>query len=172
MVKNKNKNRVFRFNRRLRGQTDYSLRLKLLKSKLTRIVVRRSNNNMLVQFVDYSPNGDKILTSARSVDIKKLGYTLHTGNVVAAYLTGLLAGKRALNSGFKNECIVDLGIQKSLYGSRLFAAVKGIKDAGIDVKVGEVAFPKQERLEGVHLATKDASKVIEKTKKAIEGLKK
>ena len=171
MVKNKNKNRVFRFNRRIRGLTDYHQRLRLLKSKLTRVVVRRSNNNMLVQLVDYSANGDKILTSAKSVDLKKLGFTLHTGNISAAYLTGMLAGKRLLNSGHNTEVIVDLGLHKIKYGSRVFAAVKGLVDAGVVVKVGEAVFPEESRIMGEHLSVENAAEVIEKTKKAIEGLK-
>ena len=59
MAKNINKNRIFRFNRRIRGQTDYNQRLRLLKSNLTRVVVRRSNKNILVQFVNYNDKGDK-----------------------------------------------------------------------------------------------------------------
>ena len=172
MAKNKNKNRIFRFNRRIRGQTDYSLRLKLLKSNQTRVVVRKSNNNMLVQFVDYADNGDKILTSAKSVDLKKLGFTLHTGNIVSAYLTGLLAGKRAIKAGFKGVAIADLGLQKVMYGNKLFAAIKGVKDAGVNIKVKDVVFPTEERLSGKHLKAKDAQKVIEKTRKSIEGGKK
>ncbi len=172
-MRNRNKNRVFRFNRRIRGQTDYQLRLRLLKSGITRAVIRRSNNNVLVQFVDFKNNSqDKILTSAKSVDLKKsFGFTLHTGNISAAYLTGFLAGKRLLKTGHKSEVIIDLGLQKSMYGTRLFAAVKGIKDSGVNVKVSDVAFPVDERINGEHLSVKDASKVIEKTKKAIEGMK-
>jgi large subunit ribosomal protein L18 len=170
-VRNKNKNRIFRFNRRIRGQTDYNLRLKLLKSKLTRVVVRKTNNNMIVQFVDYADAGDKIITSARSVDLKKLGFALNTSNIVAAYLTGMLAGKRAIKAGFKGECIADLGLQKTLYGNKIFAALKGVQDSGVNIKIKAVVFPSQERLEGTHLKAKDAAKVIDKTKKSIEGLK-
>lgn len=170
MVHNKNKNRVFRFNRRIRGQTDYQQRLKLLKGGLTRVVVRKSNNGVVVQFVDYADNGDKILTSARSVDLKKLGFTLNTGNIASAYLTGLLAGKRAKKAGIDSEVIVDLGLQKIFYGSRLFAAVKGVLDSGVNVKVGEAVFPVEDRLLGKNLSVKDASKVVEKTKSAIEKL--
>lgn len=170
-MRNRNKNRVFRFNRRIRKQTDYQLRLRLLKSNLTRAVIRRSNNNMLVQFVTYDLNGDKILTSAKSVDLKKLGYTLHTGNIAAAYLTGMLAGKKLLSSKFEGDCVVDLGLQQSMHGNRLYAAVKGIVDAGVNVRVSDVVFPVESRLNGEHLSVKDASKIIEKTKKSIEGLK-
>ncbi len=171
MTKNRNKNRIFRFNRRIRGQTDYQQRLKLLKSNLTRVVVRKSNKNVVVQFVDYNEKGDKILTSARSVDLKNFGFTLNTGNIVSAYLTGYLAGKRALKAKIKGDVIVDLGLQKSLYGTRIFAAIKGVLDSGVKVRVKDVVFPSEERISGAHLSAKDAGKVIEKTKKSIEGMK-
>lgn len=170
-MKNLNKNRVFRFNRRIRGLTDYALRLRLLKSNLPRAVIRKSNKNMLVQFTEYVDKGDIIITSAKANELIKLGYTLNTGNLVAAYLTGYLAGKRAIKKGLKSECIVDLGLQKALYGNRLFAAVKGIKDSGVKVKVGDAVFPSEERLNGSHLNVKDASKVLDKVKKSIEGMK-
>lgn len=171
MVKNLNKNRVFRFNRRIRGQTDYQQRLKLLKSNLTRLVVRRSNKNMVVQLVNYDVNGDKILTAARSVDLKNFGFTLNTGNISAAYLTGFLAGKRAQKAKLKGDVIVDMGLQSSLYGTRVFAAIKGVLDSGVNVRVKDVVFPTQERIDGAHLSKKDAGKIIEKTKKSIEGMK-
>jgi len=172
MVRNINKNRVFRFNRRIRGQTDYHLRLGLLKSGLTRAVVRRSNKNMSIQFVNFDMKGDKIITSAKSTDLaKSFGFTLNTGNLVAAYLTGMLAGKRLLKTGFKDEIIVDFGLQKSIYGTRIYAAVKGILDSGVNVRVSDAVFPEENRLTGEHLAGKDAVKVVEKTKKSIEGLK-
>ena len=170
-MKNINKNRIFRYNRRIRGLTDYKQRLRLLKSGLTRAVIRKSNNNMLVQLVDYSGNGDKIVISAKSTDLKSHGYDLHKGNLVSAYLTGLLAGKRALKKGLKEEIIVDFGLQEIQFGNKLFAAVKGLVDAGVNVKVGEDVFPSEERLSGAHLTTKDAQKVIEKVKKSIEGIK-
>ena len=170
-MKNLNKNRIFRYNRRIRGQTNYKLRLSLLKSDLPRAVVRRSNKNMLVQFVTYDQKGDKILTSAKAVELKKLGSTLNTSNIISAYLTGLLAGKRLLKKGIKEDCIVDLGLQHANYGGKIFAAVKGIKDSGVKVRVSDVVFPSEERLSGAHLKTKDATKVIEKVKKSIEGMK-
>lgn len=171
-MRNKNKNRIFRFNRRIRGQTNYALRLRLLKSKLTRVVVRSSNKNMLVQFVDYNEEGDKVISSAKSKDlVKNFGFTLNTGNIASAYLTGFLAAKRAMKAGFSSDAIVDLGLQKAVYGGRLYAAVKGVKDAGVNVRVSDVVFPTEERLNGEHLNSDDASKVIEKTKKSIEAMK-
>lgn len=171
MTRNRNKNRIFRFNRRIRGKTNYPLRLRLLKSNMPRVVVRRSNKNTLVQIVEYVEVGDKIISSAKSVDLKKFGMTLNTGNLASAYLTGYLAGKRAQKAGLKSECIVDLGLQLSLYGNRLYAAVKGVVDSGVNVRVSDVVFPSEERLTGNHLKSKDAAKEIEKIKKAVEAMK-
>ena len=170
-MKNLNKNRVFRFNRRIRGLTNYKQRLGLLKSELTRAVVRQSNNNMLVQLVDYADDGDVILTSAKSHELQKLGYTLNTGNTVAAYLTGMLAGKR-LQASKKgtSEVIIDMGLQRSFYGGRIYAAVKGLKDSGVNVRVSDDVFPSEERLSGAHLKQDDAEKVVAKVKATIEAM--
>lgn len=170
-MRNVNKNRIFRFNRRIRGQTNYNQRLRLLKSNLTRAIVRRSNLNMLVQLANFDEKGDKIIVSAKSSELKELGYTINTGNISAAYLTGLLAGKKAQKLGFKGECILDMGLQRSQYGNRVYAAVKGLKDSGIKIRVSDVVFPVDARLNGEHLTSKDAKAVIEKTKKSIEGMK-
>ena len=171
MARNRNKNRIFRFNRRIRGQTNYTQRLKLLRSNLTRVVVRRSNKNVLIQFTNFEDAGDRVISSSKSMELVKLGFTLNTGNLVSAYLTGLLAGKKAIKAGLKTDCIVDLGLQKSLYGNRVYAAIKGVVDSGVKVRVADVVFPSQERLDGTHLSVKDAAKNIEKVKKAIEAMK-
>ena len=171
MVKNMNKNRVFKYNRRVRGQTDYHQRLELLKSKLPRCVIRKSNNGILVQVTTYERVGDNIITSARAKDLSTLGFTLHTGNIVAAYLTGMLAAKRAIKAGVTEEVIIDFGLQRIQYGNRLFAAVKGLIDGGLNVRVGEGVFPSEERLNGEHLSSKDAQKVISAVKDKIGGMK-
>lgn len=171
MAKNLNKNRVFKYNRRVRGQTNYHQRLRLLKSKMPRCVIRKSNNGMLVQITEFKPEGDKVVSSARAVDLKSVGFTLHTGNLSAAYLTGMLAAKRAQKAGLSGEVIIDFGLQKIEYGNRLFAAVKGLIDGGLEVRVGEGVFPEESRLNGEHLSNKEASSVIEKAKKSIEGMK-
>ena len=139
---------------------------------MIRAVIRSSNRNMLVQFVSYSQKGDKVLLSAKAVDLKKLGYTLNTGNLVASYLTGYLAGIKARKLNLKEDVIVDLGLQNSFaYGGKLYATVKGIKDSGVKIRASETVFPSEERLSGAHLSTKDALGIIEKTKQAISGVK-
>ena len=171
MAKNLNKNRVFKYNRRVRGQTNYHQRLELLKSKMPRCVIRKSNNSMLIQISTYDKLGDKVITSARAQDLKSHGYTLHTGNIVAAYLTGLLVAKRAQKQQISQDVIIDFGLQKVKYGNRLFSAVKGLIDGGLNVRVGEGVFPSEKRLNGEHLSQKDAQKNIEQVKKSIGGMK-
>ncbi len=163
MVRNKNKRRIFKYNRRIRGLTDYRKRLSYLKSGLTRLVIRKSNKGIVVQFVDYDPKGDHVITSARAVDLKKLGYTLNTGNIVAAYLTGYLAGKRLLAKAKDKVCIVDIGLSISYRKGRLFAAVKGAIDAGVNVRVGDEGIQiSEDRIAGKHLNAKDVDKIVKK----------
>ena len=167
-MKNLNKKRIFRYNRRIRGLTDYNQRLKLLKSGLTRAVVRKSNKNMLVQLVEYNPLGDVVKTSAKSDELKKYGFNLNTGNITAAYLTGYLAAKKAKT---KEDVIVDFGLQEVQQGNRLYAAVKGLLDGGVNVRVSENVFPDESRIRGEHLSGKDAASVFDKVIKNMEGKK-
>jgi large subunit ribosomal protein L18 len=174
-MKNLNKNRTFRFNRRIRNQTDYKKRLNLLKSKMVRVVVRKSNNNTLVQFVKSNIAEDIIISGAKSNNLIKLGSKIHTGNLVSAYLTGYLAGKRFLVSNKKSECILDIGLNRKLYGTKIYSALKGVVDSGVVVKHSTVVFPSQERLNGEHLKSKDMAKQIEELKSKIDkevGVKK
>lgn len=170
MAKNRNKNRIFRFNRRIRGITNYQLRLKLLKSNLPRAVIRRSNNNMLVQITSFDDKGDKVHVSAKSTELKKLGSTIHTGNIVSAYLTGYLAGKKVQKAKLNTDVIVDFGLQEVIPGNRLYAAAKGIKDSGVNIRISSNVFPSEQRLNGEHLKSKDVTKIIGKVKESIEGL--
>ncbi len=129
-------------------KTDYRKRLKLLKSGKIRLVIRRSHNNLHVQFVRYEFNGDKILAEEISKNIKKYGWKAHCGNMPAAYLTGLLAGKKALEKGI-GHCIIDIGMHVS-NSSILYAVAKGVIDAGINVPLGFAL--KEERIKGLHIA--------------------
>ena len=47
------------FRRRREGRTDYRHRAALLRGKLPRAVVRKSNRNITVQLVTYDDKGDK-----------------------------------------------------------------------------------------------------------------
>ncbi|MEM5829640.1 MAG: 50S ribosomal protein L18 [Candidatus Aenigmatarchaeota archaeon] len=140
------------FKRRRLGKTDYRRRLKLLLSKKPRLVVRRSLKYILAQIVEFSPKGDKTLVSASSKELKKLGWNFACDNLPAAYLTGLLIGKRSLAKGIKNA-VLDSGLYSSTKGNRIFAVVKGARDAGLEVPVSEEVLPSEERIKGLHIAS-------------------
>jgi len=125
--------------RRRKGKTNYHKRLKLLKSRKLRLVVRGSNNHMIVQVVKSFMGGDKILVSAFSKELtKKYGWKANTGNIPAAYLTGYLAGLRAKKQNIE-EAILDLGMFSHKY--RVLAAFKGFLEAGVEVPHRDEFFP-------------------------------
>ena len=152
------------------GKTDYRKRLKLLKSRKTRIVVRKSLKNTRVQFIEYSPKGDKILVSAVSNElIKNYNWKYSVSTTPAAYLTGLLAGKKAKEHGI-NEGILDIGRYIPTTGSKLFAALKGVLDAGINCPHDSTKMPNEDRLMGKHL-NKEIMPVVNDIKSKIIGVK-
>ncbi len=141
---------VIHHRRRREGKTDFKKRLELVKSGKTRLVIRRSLSGMNIQFIDYDVNGDKTIASAVSKELKKMGWTYSLKNLPAAYLTGLLAGKKARTKNI-NEAILDTGLQISTKGSRIYAALKGVIDSGLNVPHSKEILPSDERLQGKHI---------------------
>ncbi len=139
------------FRRRREGKTDYRARYKMLLSKKIRAVVRKSLRNIFVQFIRAELGGDKTISTTKSVELKKYGWKYSGGNIPAAYLTGYLAGLKAMKLGI-NEAILDIGPQRSTKGSRLYAALKGLVDAGVNIPYNDVIFPSIERIQGYHIA--------------------
>ena len=146
------------FRRRRQGRTDYRRRLRLLRSGLARAVVRKSLNQTQVQIVSYGEGGDRVLVSAVGTELRELGWTGGAGNVPAAYLVGLLAGRRAKAAGVP-KVVLDLGLQQPVKGGRLFAAAKGLVDAGVELPHGEDVFPSDARLRGEHLGEERAKEI-------------
>ncbi len=150
------------------GRTDYRKRLRLLKSRKTRIVVRKSLKNISVQFVEYNPEGDKIIISVLSSElVKKYNWKYSVSSIPAAYLTGLLAGKKASDKGIK-EGILDIGRYRPTNGNKLFATLKGVVDAGIQCPHDKGIIPSEERILGRQLDDKVAP-LAEKIKDKIIG---
>ncbi len=155
--------------RRREGITDYRKRLKLLKSRKIRIVVRNSLKNIRVQFIDYEAEGDKILASAISTDlIKDYNWKYSTSTTSAAYLTGILAAKRAIDSGIK-EGILDICRRNPVKGSKIFASLKGVLDAGIKCPHNEDKLPDENRIMGRHLDKKIEIQINDIKNKIIGG---
>lgn len=155
------------YKRRRMRKTDYRKRFALLKSKKPRVVVRKTNRNIIVQFVVYKPDGDIIVTSSVGNELKKYGWEHGYSNTPAAYLTGYVAGKKALKHGIE-EGVLDIGLHAPRRGARIFAALKGVVDAGIDVPYGEEIIPSEDRLMGKHIDEGLAEKVGEIKKKIEE----
>ncbi|MFC1769133.1 50S ribosomal protein L18 [Nanoarchaeota archaeon] len=139
------------FRRKLNGKTNYRQRMKLLLSKKPRLVVRKSLKNIIAQVVEYFPEGDKIVSSANTAELKKLDWKGSSGNVPSAYLVGLLIGKKAKEKQIE-EVVLDLGLQKTIKGSRLFALTKGVIDAGIKIPHSPEIFPDEKRISGAHIS--------------------
>ena len=140
------------FRRRREGKTDYRARKALILSKLPRIVARGSLNHMTVQVVKAKIEGDEVLTSAHSKELtKKFGWKGSCGNTPAAYLTGFLCGLKALEKGIK-KAILDIGLKTPTKGSKVFAVLKGLLDAGVEVPHGEEKLPDESRIRGEHIA--------------------
>lgn len=159
-----------RFRRRRNSKTNYHKRLALLKSHKARIVIRRSNQYINAQIIDYKLEGDVTIASASSKELKKYGWKHSTKNIPAAYLTGLLLGQRAKKTKIK-EAVLDLGRYTKMDGSRIYSAVKGIVDANtIQFPYDEKIFPNEKRLAGEHIQKeKSLSSDFEKIKKKIRG---
>lgn len=148
--------------RRREKKTNYRKRLALIKSNKTRLVIRRRTSNMSVQFINFDSKGDKTICSAFSQELKKLGWKFSTGNIPSAYLTGFLAGKKSK----VKEAILDIGLQTSTKGSRIYAALKGVLDSGVNVSHSEKILPSEERISGKHIS-EDVLKNFEEVKKKI-----
>jgi len=155
------------FRRRREGRTDYRRRAALLRSGLPRAVVRRSNRNITIQLVEYTDTGDRILASAVSTELTKLGWKPQGRNTSGAYLTGLLAGKRALEKGI-DEAVLDIGLREPTKGNVLFAALKGMVDAGVSIPHSDKMLPSEDRISGKHMH-EGAATEFEEVKKKIGG---
>ena len=137
--------------RRREVRTDYHQRLRLLRSGKPRLVARKSNKHVTAQFVTTDASGDRTLASAHSSDLSEFGWKAATGNIPAAYLTGLLAGRRALAADVESA-VLDIGLNTATPGNKLFAVQEGAIDAGLDIPHNEVVFGDWERTRGEHIA--------------------
>ncbi|MHB8586028.1 MAG: 50S ribosomal protein L18 [Thermoplasmatota archaeon] len=138
------------FRRRREGRTDYRRRLGLLRGEKTRLVVRRSLRNVTVQVVDFDDKGDVVRAKAESRELPTVGWNGYTENTPAAYLTGLLAARRASEAGVQ-EAVLDIGRQVPTRGGNLFAALAGALDGGLKVPHSPEVLPDGPRLRGEHL---------------------
>ncbi|MCL5101903.1 MAG: 50S ribosomal protein L18 [Candidatus Marsarchaeota archaeon] len=135
--------------RRAKSLTNYRKRIALLKGRMPRVVIRRSNRAVIAQIIKYEHSGDKVLASAASSELKAMGW-LPKSNMPTAYLTGALLAKKAKEKGLKGSMVLDIGLNKPIKGNVIFSAAKGFKDNGMDllsdVEVDEA------RISGSHIS--------------------
>ena len=122
--------------RRLEKKTDYKARFALLKSGEKRLVARKTNNYIIAQIVETAQAQDKVLIGITSKNLleKKWPkeYSGSLKSLPAAYLTGFLIGKLALEKNIKSA-IFDIGMNRNIHGSRLCALLKGAIDSGLEI---------------------------------------
>ena len=158
--------------RRREHRTNYHKRLILLKGNIPRLVVRKSNRYITLQIVESIHAQDKILYSTNTKELVKHGWPEDKKgslkSLSAAYLGGYLLGKKAKE--LKGKVILDSGLIPNTKGSKVFASLKGILDAGINVPHGEKILLSDDRIRGLHIS-ESLSKQFEDVKTKIEQTK-
>jgi large subunit ribosomal protein L5e len=166
-----------KYRRRREGKTDYFARKRMItqdKDKYDtpkyRLVVRFTNTKVIAQVIYATIQGDKILTSANSTELKRFGLTAGLTNYAASYATGLLIARRLLkltkldtlykgaakidgadydvSSEVKDEdqrkpfkAVLDVGLVNTTKGNKVFAVLKGASDGGIHIPHSTGRFP-------------------------------
>lgn len=148
--------------RRREGRTNYQKRLGMVKSGLPRMVVRRSNRYVTVQFINFDPLGDRTLLNVTGPTLAKKFNWQAKRNVWSAYLTGLYAGTLAKKAGV-SDFILDSGMYTASAGNIVFAALKGALDSGLKTNFEEDKIPLKK------LSTPPDQAAFEDVKKKIIG---
>ena len=143
--------------RKREHKTDYLNRIKLLKSGKPRVIFRKTNRYILAQYVTSKEAQDKVEINVSSKNLLKYGWPeANIGSlksISASYLTGFLIGKKITKDSLEKP-IVDFGMIRTIHKTKVFAFLRGLVDAGIDINCKEEAFPKQERIKGENLKSK------------------
>eukprot|EP00741_Cyanophora_paradoxa_P015308 tig00000194_g14777.t1 len=132
-----------------------------------RLIVRITNRDVITQIAQAKIEGDEILCAAYAHELPRYGIVNGLTNYSACYATGLLLARRMLTKlgladkykgqtevngeDFHVEAIadgprpfralLDVGLTRTTTGNRVFAAMKGACDGGIDVPHSETRFP-------------------------------
>jgi large subunit ribosomal protein L5e len=131
-----------------------------------RLVVRFTNRNVVCQIAYATMAGDKVICAAYSSELPRYGLKVGLTNYAAAYCTGLLLARRVLaklgldkhyegntedvgedynveaadDAPRPFQCILDAGLKRTSTGSKVFAALKGALDGGLDIPHNEKRF--------------------------------
>jgi len=155
-----------KFRRRREGRTDYYARKRLIvqeKNKYNtpkyRLIVRFSNKDIICQVAYARIDGDVMMATAYSHELRRYGVSVGHTNYSAAYCTGLLLARRLLKKlkldgiykgaekvtgdDYQVEniddqpgafrCCLDMGLQRTTTGGKVFGALKGALDGGLNI---------------------------------------
>ncbi|MCX8158684.1 MAG: 50S ribosomal protein L18 [Candidatus Pacearchaeota archaeon] len=135
--------------RRREAKTDYRNRLVLLKSQKPRLVIRKTNRYIIAQIVVSEIAQDKIIVGLTSKVLLEKGWPRELSgslkSLSAAYLTGFLVGKMAQKQNI-TSAILDIGMNRNIQKSRLFAALKGAIDSGLKIPHNPDCLPPMEMI--------------------------
>lgn len=135
------------------------------KTPKYRLVVRKTHKDIVCQIFSSDLTHDVCLAAAYSHELPRYGIKLGLTNYAAAYATGLLVARR-VNAKFGLEyegCVeisgedfnvessaegkapfkafLDVGLQRTTTGARIFGALKGACDGGLNIPHGNRRFP-------------------------------
>lgn len=132
-----------------------------------RLVVRTTNKDVVCQIAYSRMQGDIIVAAAYSHELPNYGLNVGLKNYAAHYCTGLLLARRVLKK-FKLDdlykgqeeadgedynvepvddgpkpfrCFLDVGLTRTTTGNKVFGALKGALDGGLDIPHGNKRFP-------------------------------
>ncbi|PSS14146.1 60S ribosomal protein like, partial [Actinidia chinensis var. chinensis] len=130
-----------------------------------RFVVRFTNKDIVAQIVSASIAGDMVLAAAYAHELPHYGLDTGLTNYAAAYCTGLLLARRVLKrlemddeyqgnveatgEDFSVEpaesrrpfrALLDVGLIRTTTGNRIFGALKGALDGGLDIPHSDKRF--------------------------------
>jgi large subunit ribosomal protein L5e len=134
-----------------------------------RFVVRFTNKDIVCQIFSADLTHDVCVAAAYSHELPRYGLKYGLTNYAAAYATGLLLARR-VNHKFKLnyegnlevngedyhveadaegpkpfKALLDVGLARTTTGARIFGALKGAADGGLDVPHNERRFPGSSR---------------------------
>ncbi len=134
--------------RRIEAKTDYRARIDLLRSSKPRLIIRKTNRYVIVQLVETKDAQDSVIYSVISKDLLSNGWPKELSGSLksrqAAYLTGYLLARKA--SSKIKEAILDAGLNRHVKKSRIYSALKGVIEGGINVPCGKDILPQEEDL--------------------------
>jgi large subunit ribosomal protein L18 len=139
------------YRRKREGKTNYKKRLNLLLNDKPRLIIRKTLKNIIIQIVKYEEDGDKIIVGVNSKELEKtFEWKFSRNNIPASYLTGYMLGKKAIKKDIK-EAILDIGLEDSVKGSKLYSALKGVLDAGLKIPCSKDILPGDDVIKGKNI---------------------